>query len=157
MKKSLYGSTALIAATALVAAGTMVATPAIAEEGVQLGLGGYYNTFFWVGDYSESSNDTRRMTETGLFADGEMHFKGSTTLDNGITFGVQVELEAFQSNDQIDENYAFVEGSFGRLVVGGENTAGLHDAVCGTERRHADQLRLDHLLRAAAAWCDDGL
>ena len=29
----------------------------------------------------------------------------------------------FESGDQIDENYAFIEGSFGRLVVGGENTA----------------------------------
>jgi predicted porin len=52
-----------------------------------------------------------------------VHFKGKTTLDNGITFGVQIELEAFQSSDQIDENYAFIEGSFGRLVIGGENTA----------------------------------
>ena len=117
MKKVLYGT------TALAAAGAMAATPAAAEEGVKLGIGGYYNTFFWVGDYDESSNDDRRFTETGLFADGEVHFKGSTTLDNGITFGVQVELEAFQSGDQIDENYAFVEGSFGRLVIGGENTA----------------------------------
>ena len=117
MKRVLYGT------TALAAAGAMAATPAAAEEGVKLGIGGYYNTFFWVGDYSESSNDARDFTETGLFADGEVHFKGSTTLDNGITFGVQVELEAFQSGDQIDENYAFVEGSFGRLVIGGENTA----------------------------------
>jgi outer membrane protein OmpU len=108
----------------LAAAGAMAATPAAAEEGVKLGLGGYYNTFFWVGDYSESSNDSRDMTNTGLFADGEVHFKGSTTLDNGITFGVQLELEAFQSGDQIDENYIFVEGSFGRMVIGGENTVG---------------------------------
>ena len=82
MKRILLGS------TALAAAGAVAATPAVAEEGVKLGLGGYYNTFFWVGDYSESSNDTRDMTNTGLFADGEVHFKGSTTLDNGITFGV---------------------------------------------------------------------
>jgi predicted porin len=117
MKKILYGS------TALVAAGAMAATPAAAEEGVKLGLGGYYNTFFWVGDYDESANDPRNLESTGLFADGEVHFKGKTTLDNGITFGVQIELEAFQSGDQIDENYAFIEGSFGRLVIGGENTA----------------------------------
>jgi predicted porin len=117
MKKILYGS------TALVAAGAMAATPAAAEEGVKLGLGGYYNTFFWVGDYDESTNDPRNLNDTGLFADGEVHFKGKTTLDNGITFGVQIELEAYESGDQIDENYAFIEGSFGRLVIGGENTA----------------------------------
>ena len=126
VKKGLFGSTALIAAAAA------AATPAFAEEGVKLGLGGYYNTFFFIGDIDEARNDNRSFTRTGLFADGEVHFKGSTTLDNGITFGVQVELEAFQSSDsenglvsgdQIDENYAFIEGSFGRLVVGGENTA----------------------------------
>ena len=116
MKKVLYGSTALVAAGAL-------ASPAAAEEGVKLGLGGYYNTYFWVGDYDESDADPRDLTNTGLFADGEVHFKGSTTLDNGITFGVQIELEAFTSGDQIDENYAFIEGSFGRFVIGGENTA----------------------------------
>ena len=38
MKKVLYGSTALVAASA------MAAMPAAAEQGVQLGLGGYYNT-----------------------------------------------------------------------------------------------------------------
>ncbi len=117
MKKVLYGS------TALVAAGAMAASPAAAEEGVKLGLGGYYNSFFWVGDYDEDSGDPRDLGSTGLFSDGEVHFKGKTTLDNGITFGVQIELEAFQSGDQIDENYAFIEGSFGRLVIGGENTA----------------------------------
>jgi predicted porin len=117
MKKVLYGSTALMAA------GAMAAAPAAAEEGVKLGLGGYYNTFFWVGDYDEDNLDPRDLGATGLFADGEVHFKGKTTLDNGITFGVQIELEAFQSGDQIDENYAFIEGSFGRLVIGGENTA----------------------------------
>jgi len=117
MKKILYGS------TALVAAGAMAATPAMAEEGVKLGLGGYYNTFFWVGDIDESSDDPRNLNDTGIFSDGEVHFKGKTTLDNGITFGVQIELEAFQATDQIDENYAYVEGSFGRLVIGGENTA----------------------------------
>ncbi len=117
MRTCLYGS------TALVAAGAMAAAPACAAEGVKLGLGGYYNTYFAVAGYDEADNDGRDFTPTGLFADGEVHFKGSTTLDNGITFGVRIELEAFQSGDQIDENYAFIEGSFGRFVIGGENTA----------------------------------
>jgi predicted porin len=117
MKKVLYGT------TALVAVGAMAAVPAAAEEGVTLGLGGYYNTYFGIGGHDEASSDPRDLGFAGLFADGEVHFKGKTTLDNGITFGVQIELEAFQSGDQIDENYAFVEGSFGRFVIGGENSA----------------------------------
>ncbi len=117
MRKSLYGT------TALVAAGALAASPAMAEEGITLGLGGYYNTYLGVGSIDEASTETRDFHNSGIFADGEVHFKGSTTLDNGITFGVQLELEAFQSGDQIDENYAFVSGSFGRFVIGGENTA----------------------------------
>jgi predicted porin len=117
MKKTLMGSTTLLAV------GAVAMGPAAAEEGIALGLGGYYNTFFWVGDNDEDAGDPRDLGSTGLFADGEVHFKGKTTLDNGISFGVQIELEAFQSGDQIDENYAFIEGSFGRLVLGGKNVA----------------------------------
>ena len=116
MKKVLYGS------SALVAAGAMAAAPAAAEEGVKLGLGGYYNTFFWIGDYDENSSDPRDLGTTGLYNEGEVHFKGSTTLDNGITFGVQIELEVNGSGDRIDEHYAFISGSFGRLVIGDENS-----------------------------------
>lgn len=114
---------ALYATSALATVGAMAVSPAAAEEGVKLGINGYYNTFFGVSSYNEANNDAHDYGAAGLFADGELHFKGMTTLDNGISFGVQIELEAFQSGDQIDENYAFVEGSFGRLVVGGEDTA----------------------------------
>ena len=97
MRKVLYGS------TALVAAGTLAATPAVAEEGISLGVGGYWNSFFAFGDYSEGDSDPRDLGNTGIFNEGEVHFKGKTTLDNGITFGVQIELEGFQSGDQIVE------------------------------------------------------
>ena len=117
MKKVLLGS------TTLAAIGAVVAAPAAAEEGVKLGLGGYFNTFFWAGSNDEDDADPRDLGATGLFIDGEVHFKGDTTLDNGVTFGVQIEMEAFQSGDQIDENYAFIEGSFGRVIIGGHNSA----------------------------------
>jgi opacity protein-like surface antigen len=117
MKKVLLGS------TTLAAVGAAAAAPAAAEEGVKLGLGGYFNTFFWAGNYDEDDADPRDLGDTGLFVDGEVHFKGDTTLDNGLTFGVQIELEAFTDGDQIDENYAFIEGSFGRFVIGGHNVA----------------------------------
>ena len=63
------------------------------------------------------------VNETGHFSDGEIHFNGEFTLDNGITVGAQVELESFSSGDQIDENYAYLEGSFGRVRLGSENSA----------------------------------
>jgi len=120
-KRILFGT------TALVAAGALMATPASAEEKIKLGLGGYMNNFFGFGD-TDSDNNTD-YSNTGLFSDGEIWFLGSTTLDNGITFGAQVELESFGAStrggdsDVIDEDFAYVEGSFGRFNIGSENSA----------------------------------
>ena len=116
MRKTLVGTTALIAAS-LAMSGAANAQ----DEGIQLGVGGYMNNFFAFGD---NSSDTRiDDNETGHFSDGEIHFTGEYTLDNGITVGANVQLESFSSGDQIDENYAYVEGSFGRVQLGSENTA----------------------------------
>ena len=116
MRKTLVGTTALIAAS-LAMSGAANAQ----DEGIQLGVGGYMNNFFAFG---ENESDTRiDDNETGHFSDGEIHFTGEYTLDNGITVGANVQLESFSSGDQIDENYAYVEGSFGRVQLGSENTA----------------------------------
>jgi predicted porin len=111
----------LLGTSALVAGGLLAADYAMAaEEPLRLDVRGYRNEFFGIGNID---HDTIDYNNTGHFSDGEVHFRGETTLDNGITVGVQVELEAFSTGDQIDENYAFIHGSFGRLVLGSENTA----------------------------------
>jgi hypothetical protein len=56
------------------------------------------------------------------YSDSEVWFGGRTTLANGITVGFDVQLEGNTSGDQIDESYLFVDGAFGRLVIGSENT-----------------------------------
>ena len=121
MKKVLYGSTALVAAGAL-------AAPAAAEEGISLSLGGFYTVAFAVQDmdYDSGLGGPGDTNSTTMFANGEVHFKGETTLDNGITFGVRIELEAQSQGDQLDENYAYIEGSFGRLIIGGLRLRRLH-------------------------------
>ena len=95
MKKALYGS------TALVAAGVLGAASAAAEEGISAGVSGYYQSYFAVGNTDVNDGTNVDYGSTNIFRDGEVHVKGSTTLDNGISFGVQVELEAFQSGHQI--------------------------------------------------------
>ena len=119
MKKVLYGTTALVAAGVL-GAGS-------AEAQIKLSLGGYMNTFFSVASIDEYSGSPYDYNPTGLFSDGEIHFKGSYKHDNGITFGVQVELEAFgevnNGGDEIDERYIYISGDFGRIVAGSENSA----------------------------------
>ncbi len=83
----------------------------------------------WVGYASQDDDlgvggDARNdFSGTNTASDSEIHFKGSTTLDNGLQFGVNVQLEGNTSGDQIDESYLFVTGSFGRVEVGSENTA----------------------------------
>ena len=40
-----------------------------------------------------------------------------------FTVGVNVQLEASQNGDQIDEAYMEVGGGFGKIIVGDENSA----------------------------------
>lgn len=115
MRKALLGTTALITA------GASASAPALAEGGIKLGLGGYMNNFFAAGDVDDDGND---FEGTGLYSDGEVWFLGETTLDNGLSFGVNIQLESFTESDQIDENYGYMQGGFGRLQFGSENVAG---------------------------------
>ncbi|WP_169566589.1 porin [Sneathiella limimaris] len=112
MKKVILGTTALVAASALTA-GT-----ASAAEKIKLGLGGYLQTSFVVADYDDGDQ-----LPTDIRHEGEVFFMGSTTLDNGLTFGVNVQLEARATGDQVDETYMYIDGSFGRVLVGSENSA----------------------------------
>jgi predicted porin len=118
MKRSILGT------SALVAVGSFCATPAAAK--IELGLSGYMNTFFSVASIDEGENDPRDFNPTGLFSDGEVHFDGEYTADNGITFGAHVELEmfgTFNDDDTIDEKFMYIDASFGRFVAGSENSA----------------------------------
>ncbi len=113
-KLRLPGSTALLI-------GALAAPDfAAAEEPLRLTVRGFKNEFFGVGDVDV---DGFNYNDTGEFSDGEIQFRGETALDNGLTVGVQVELEADARGDQIDESYAVIKGDFGKVVIGGENLA----------------------------------
>ncbi|TQV79819.1 porin [Denitrobaculum tricleocarpae] len=109
----------LLGCSALVAAGVLVAPAVQAEEPIQLGVGGFMEQYF---GYGSSDIDDRDHFDQK--SDSEIIFSGSTTLDNGIQFGVNVQLEGNTNDDQIDESYAFIEGDFGRVLLGSENSAG---------------------------------
>ena len=116
----------LLATSALVAAGALASQGAIAEsKPIEVKVGGYYEQ--WVAyynqnaDFDNGSGPERYGTGVDVQEDGEIYFEGSTTTDNGLTFGFNVQLETSTSNDQIDENYLFVRGSFGEIVLGSEN------------------------------------
>jgi predicted porin len=116
----------LLATSALVAAGVLATSGAFAEsKPIELQVGGYMEQ--WVGfssyDGAGLPTDPGNVNDVDVQQDAEIHFTGRTTLDNGLTFGVNVQLEAQSSGDQIDEAYAFVRGSFGEILIGSENGA----------------------------------
>jgi predicted porin len=113
-KQLLLGSTALIV-------GALAAPDfAAAEDPLRLSVRGYKNEYFGLGDVDNDSNSGHEATSH--FSDGEVHFKGTTDLDNGITVGVDVQLEAFgATGDDIDEAYTWLSGDFGKVVIGSEN------------------------------------
>lgn len=125
----------LLATSALVAAGVLATSGAFAESSpIQIKVGGYMEQWVGVASFENSGetlagNATTRSSEANDFdtqMDAEIHFSGSTTLDNGLTFGVNVQLEAQtdpNARDVIDEAYAFVRGSFGEILIGEENGA----------------------------------
>ncbi len=119
MKKALLSTTVLFAASAIA---VMSAGPAAAEnEKVTLKLGGYMEQWFgYAGQDDVLGTDTSGVQQ---LSDTEVFFLGSTTLDNGIKIGVNIQLEGNTSGDQIDESYLTIGGSFGTVYIGDENSA----------------------------------
>jgi len=117
----------LLATTAIVAAG-LVAAPAIAADKkagpIKLNVGGYMHQSVTNTSQDDSTGQPgANQHNTQLTADGEVHFVGSTTLDNGVSVGVNMQLEGDQSGDQMDEHYVWFKGSFGEITIGSENGA----------------------------------
>ncbi|MBB3063924.1 MULTISPECIES: porin [Limibacillus] len=116
MKKVLLGTTALAVASFVGAQQ--------AKAQFEVTVGGYMEQKF---GYSSVDIDGTTADFDGFDVkpDSEIHFKAKQTLENGLTFGVDVQLEAETNTfDQIDESYLFIQGSFGQILLGSENSAG---------------------------------
>ncbi|MEQ8389983.1 MAG: porin [Thalassospira sp.] len=109
MKKILFATSALVA---VAAAGSVQAS-----EKIQLEVGGYMEQ--WAGVADQDVGESKNAFQS----DAEVHFSGKTTLDNGIEVGAKIELEAETSTDQIDEQYLFVNGGFGQVKLGKDDSA----------------------------------
>ncbi len=113
----------LLGTTALVAAG-LTGTGVQAAEKIKLTLGGYFDAFVVAGSQDEGAGQSAAgFRSHGIARESEIFFRGKTTLDNGIEFGVNVQLEGETSADQIDESYIWSEGRFGRIELGSEDPA----------------------------------
>jgi len=126
----------LLGSTALVAAG-LVASQADAASGLKLGISGYYRGAIGA-EFGSSDQvifpgvgggDWGRQT-VSFRQEVRVNFTGSTTLDNGITVGVLVGLNAgghYQSSSnvtaRINRAYMDLSGKFGQFRFGDANSA----------------------------------
>ena len=128
----------LLASSALVAAGCVALTSgAVAQNKPTLSVGGYLNEI--VGVIINKPDTHADTAALDVHNDGEIHFRGNATLDNGIKIKAQAELEISEhsnyyrptppggpitSQDIIDEVYVNVSGSFGQLRLGQDDSVG---------------------------------
>jgi hypothetical protein len=118
MKKSLLATTALAALGAVA-----VASPASAK--FEVGVSGYMEQWF---GYSDNSNSAQPNSDVfDQISDAEFNIDFKQTLDNGLTIGGQIQVEGQQQaeavGDEIDEQYIYIDGAFGRFLIGSENGA----------------------------------
>jgi hypothetical protein len=122
MKKVLLGTTALVTAG-------LAVQSAQAADPIELSIGGYQN---WATFYTNNDDNPAAGTlpaqpgfdrySNRIVFDGEVQFRGKTVLDNGLEVGVRFELEGETQGDQMDETYAWIEGSFGTFRVGNDDS-----------------------------------
>ena len=128
MKQQLLGTSGLIGL------GLIIATPALADDGIKLTVGGFFREAYMVviDDDAEGEPGFDRNVD-GFFNDAEIHFVGSTVLDNGLEVGARVELEGETDSEfdsdletnggQIDEAWVWFAGGWGELRFGSEDEA----------------------------------
>ena len=134
MKKILLGTTAFVAVGA-------VAGGAYADsQPIKMGIGGYWRGSF--GDVVSQSacNQTGALKNSGscnthrqgMEQDSLLDFNGSTTLDNGLTVGVHIQLRgvaASSSTDTEKRSYVQFKGNFGEVRFGDQDDARLTMAL----------------------------
>jgi outer membrane protein OmpU len=126
MKKSLYLTSALVAAS-VIALGSTSAMAATKAKPMTLGISGFYTAVVGYSDQDHNSpastaagTSGNTYSQTDVKTNAEVHFKGSTKMDNGLSVGVTVELEADQTKNgtQIDASYMTIGGGFGTVALG---------------------------------------
>ncbi|MGB0682333.1 MAG: porin [Magnetovibrionaceae bacterium] len=117
----------LATTTALVGAGFLAGT-AQAAEPVKLSVSGYMEQFVGFSEqgdqYDAAGPGGSDKVSVGTMSDSEVHFRGSTTLDNGIKVSVKYELQGDGGDAGIDESVLVLESpTMGILMLGSEDNA----------------------------------
>ena len=145
MKKIVLATTALVSvayAGSALAQESMVMFP----QGAEASIGGFYQ--FGYGSYQDDEEEADDLgADSGSHTDTELFIFFSRTTDNGLTFGMDVQLEAgtaagnsdFTSSKVVDgddgvtgevaipgssdEASLYIQGDFGRIVLGDNDRA----------------------------------
>ncbi|NQZ14123.1 MAG: porin [Alphaproteobacteria bacterium] len=114
MKKTLLASAA-------VAGLVFASAPAMAQ--MELTIGGHSKNYVGYLDQDTTAGTDERNFD--MLRETELHFNGESTLDNGLTFGFQIETEMDAGDDgnTVEESYIYMSGTWGRVNVGSEDGA----------------------------------
>lgn len=137
MKKILLGTAAFVG----IALATM--TPAHAADGLSLELGGYAAGYVVYTD-DDALSDVRKFD---LRKDTEIYLSAETALDNGLTVGAHLEVQADRGDNDgvlIEKSYIYMSGDWGRVNLGEEDgVAYLMQVAAPFNDSKVDGLRLD--------------
>ena len=86
---------------------------------ISVSVGGYYR----IGLISISADEDMGLRGHQINQNIELSVGGETTLDNGITAGVLVWLDAMHDDSNISETSVYFSGSFGTLKAGSYESA----------------------------------
>lgn len=118
--------------TSAIALGVAAAAPAAAQEW-DVSFGGFMSqhvVFSDIGGNLGGSGPGQFDGDgLGFYSSTEIIFSPSIALDNGLTFGVNVQLEG-ENARTIDETYMTISGDqLGQVIIGSENSAGYKSMV----------------------------
>lgn len=114
MKKLLLCSAAVVGVA-------FSAAPAAAQIDVTIG-GHTKNYIGWADQDDGGATETRNFD---MLRESEIHVNAEGTADNGLTYGFHVELEADAGDDAntVEESYLYLSSNLGRLNLGSEDGA----------------------------------
>jgi predicted porin len=114
MKKLLLCSAAVVGVA-------FSAAPAAAQIDVTIG-GHTKNYIGWADQDDGGTTDTRSFD---MLRESEIHLNAEGTADNGLTYGFHVEMEADAGDDAntIEESYLYLSSNLGRVNLGSEDGA----------------------------------
>ncbi|MBL4864615.1 MAG: porin [Rhodobiaceae bacterium] len=122
MKKTLLGTTALVSAG-------LIAGPALASDPLTVTVGGSIVTGFYFLDNDTVAGVDTDDTKVAVVA-RNIDITAEGTLDNGLVAGATAKLQLDNderatgtSNATFSEVYAYLEGGFGRVEIGGTDGA----------------------------------